>query len=254
MKVLLFNKNALFTYVMLFSLAFGIVLFNSGETATVSTNISQKLLPIYSVDKGNEKVCALTFDAAWDDSDTDKLIKILEKYDSKATFFIVGSWAEKYPQSVKKFADKGHEIANHSNTHPHINIMSEEEIAEEIKACDDKIEAITKKRPTLFRGPYGEYNNAVIETAKKAGHNVIQWDVDSLDWKELSSEEITERVLQRVKPGSIMLFHNGVKNTPEALEQILKKLKDDGYKIVTVSDMIYKNNFTVDHTGRQIKN
>ncbi len=115
----------------------------------------------------------------WDDLDTDKLIEILNKYNVKATFFMVGSWVEKYPESVKKFADNGHEIVNHSDTHPHINQLSEEKIKEEITKCDDKIEAITGKRPNLFRGPYGEYNNTVIKAADAVGHKVIQWDVDT---------------------------------------------------------------------------
>ena len=235
-------------------MALCMIFIGSEETAEVVTSPTEKRLPIYSVEKGEEKICALTFDAAWDDADIDRLIKILDEYDAKATFFVVGTWAEKYSASVKKFADAGHEIGNHSDTHPHINNLSEEKISEEIKDCDDKIEAITGTRPSLFRGPYGEYNNTVIEVAEKAGHKVIQWDVDSLDWKELSKDEIAERVLSRVKPGSIMLFHNGVKNTPDALEIILKKLSDDGYKAVCVSDLIYKDGYSIDHTGKQVKN
>ena len=253
MKIFLLNKKGLLVYLTLLTLALGVVFLNSGESTAVSGIVQEKLLPIYSVDKGEEKICALTFDAAWDDSDTDRLIEILNKYDAKATFFMVGTWAEKYSVSVKKFAEAGMEIANHSNTHPHINNLSEQKIAEEIKSCDDKIENITGIRPTLFRGPYGEYNNNVINAAETSGHKVIQWDVDSLDWKEISSEEIAERVLSRVKSGSIMLFHNGVKNTPDALEVILKKLKEDGYKVVSVSDMIYNDNYIIDHSGKQIK-
>ena len=254
MKIFLVSKRGLIVYTSLFIMALCMIFIGSEETAEVVTSPTEKRLPIYSVEKGEEKICALTFDAAWDDADTDRLIKILDEYDAKATFFVVGTWAEKYSASVKKFADAGHEIGNHSDTHPHINNLSEEKISEEIKDCDDKIEAITGTRPSLFRGPYGEYNNTLIEVAEKAGHKVIQWDVDSLDWKELSKDEIAERVLSRVKPGSIMLFHNGVKNTPDALEIILKKLSDDGYKAVCVSDLIYKDGYSIDHTGKQVKN
>jgi len=178
MKIFLLSKRGLLVYTSLFIIAFSMIFIGGGETADVSTSPKEKRLPVYSVDRGEEKICALTFDAAWDDSDTDRLIEILDKNDAKATFFVVGTWAEKYSASVKKLSESGHEIANHSDTHPHINNLSEQKIAEEIKACDDKIERITGKRPTLFRGPYGEYNNTVIETAEKAGHNVIQWDVD----------------------------------------------------------------------------
>lgn len=165
---------------------------------------------------------------------------------------MVGSWVEKYPESVKKFADNGHEIVNHSDTHPHINQLSEEKIKEEITKCDDKIEAITGKRPNLFRGPYGEYNNTVIKAADAVGHKVIQWDVDSLDWKDLAVDDIVSRVTKRVVPGSIMLFHNGAKNTPEALPKVIEKLQTDGYRFVPVSELIYQDNYTIDHRGKQI--
>ncbi len=254
MKIFLLSKRGVYVYLSLFVLAFSIMIFASNDSKTVSTAPTDKLLPIYCVDRGEEKICSLTFDAAWDDSDTDRLIEILNKYEAKATFFLVGTWSEKYAESVKKFADAGHEIANHSDTHPHITNLSEQKITEEINACDEKIKAITGIKPTLFRGPYGEYNNTVIEASEKTGHKVIQWDVDSLDWKELSKEDIATRVLSRVKPGSIMLFHNGVQNTPDALEIILKKLKDDGFRVVTASELIYDDNYTIDHTGKQIKN
>jgi len=218
--------------------------FNNEET--------NRLLPIYNVDRGEEKVCTLTFDAAWDDADTDQLIEILDSYGVKATFFMVGSWVEKYPESVKKFADHGHEIMNHSDTHPHINQLSEEKIKEEITACADKIEATTGKRSTLFRGPYGEYNNTVIRAAEALGHKTLQWDVDSLDWKDLDTQDIVTRVLKRVKPGSIMLFHNGAKNTPAALPQIIEKLQQDGYKFVTATELLLPEPTTINHQGTQV--
>ena len=254
MKIFLLTKKGLVVYASLFIMAVCMLFSGGGDISEVTTMPKEKKLPIYCVDRADEKICALTFDAAWDDSDTDRLISVLEKYDAKATFFVVGDWAEKYFESVKKFADAGHEIANHSDTHPHINTLSEQKILEEIEKCGEKIERITKKKPTLFRGPYGEYNNTVIEAAESLGYKTLQWDVDSLDWKELSKEEISERVLSRVKPGSVMLFHNGVKNTPDALEIILKKLKDDGFKVVSASDMIYHDNYTIDHTGKQSSN
>lgn len=253
MKIFLISKNALLVYSVLIIFAIAIMVASSGGSIGVFNQAQDRLLPIYSVDRGEEKICSLTFDAAWDDADTDKLIEILDKYNVKATFFIVGSWVEKYPQSVKKFYDKGHEIANHSDTHPHINNLSEQMITEEIKKCDDKIQALTGVRPNLFRGPYGEYNNTVIKAAESVGHKVIQWNIDSLDWQELSAEEITTRVLKRMSPGSIMLFHNGAKNTPAALPVILDKLTADGYKIVPASELIYHDSYTIDHMGRQIK-
>ena len=141
---------------------------------------------------------------------------------------------------------------NHSDTHPHIDKISDVKIAAEIKNCSDKIEAVTGVRPMLFRGPYGEYNNAIIKEATNQNMFTVQWNIDSLDWKNLSAEEITTRVTNRIAPGSIILFHNGAKNTPEALPQILEKLTAAGYKFVKCSDLIYKENYTIDHSGKQI--
>ena len=254
MRVFVLNKKSAVAYAVLIVCAVCLLVIGSVQSTDVYSDGGDKLLPIYSVERGNEKLISLTFDAAWDDTDTDVLIEILKKYNVPATFFMVGSWVEKYPESVKKFSDAGHEIMNHSDTHPHIDQLSDEKIKEEIKKCNDKIENVTGVRPILFRGPYGEYNNAVIREAQNQGMFTLQWDVDSLDWKNLSSKEIVDRVTNRVKPGSIMLFHNGAKNTPEALPQVIEKLQKDGYTFVKASDLIYKENFTIDHSGKQILN
>lgn len=179
------------------------------------------------------------------------MIDIFEQYDIKVTFFVVGQWVDKYPESVKALADAGHDIMNHSDTHPHMTQLSREQMMKEVKNCDDKIEAITGKRPDLFRPPYGDYNNATIETLREMGHYTIQWDVDSLDWKNLTSAQIQERVLKRVKNGSIVLFHNAAPNTPAALPGIIEGLKEKGYRFVKIADLIYRENYTIDHTGRQ---
>lgn len=254
MKVFVLNKTRAIVYLSLVFCAVFMVVAGFSTSQTVMNNEEDRLLPIYSVERGDEKVCALTFDAAWDDTDTDILIEILKKYNAPATFFMVGSWVEKYPDSVKNFHEAGHEIMNHSDTHPHIDKLSGEKISEEIKKCSDKIEAITGVRPILFRGPYGEYNNTVINEAQKQNMLTLQWNIDSLDWKNLSSDEIVTRVTNRIAPGSVILFHNGAKNTPEALPQILEKLSGAGYKFVKASDLIYKENYTIDHTGKQTPN
>lgn len=254
MKVFVMNKKRMGSYLALLFCAIGLVTIGTLESADVFSDAKDKLLPIYSVDRGEEKVCALTFDAAWDDADTDILINVLKKYNVPATFFMVGSWVEKYPESVKKFYESGHEIMNHTDTHPHIDKLSDVKIKAEIENCNKKIEGITGTRPILFRGPYGEYNNAVIQEAQNQNMFVIQWDVDSLDWKNLSAPEIVSRVTNRVKPGSIMLFHNGAKNTPEALPQVIEKLQADGYAFVKVSDLIYRENYSIDHAGKQVLN
>ena len=254
MKVFVLNKKRAVSYVALIFCAVAILVAGGLQDTDVYSDGGDKLLPIYCVERGNDKVCSLTFDAAWDDKDTDILINILKKYDVPATFFMVGSWVEKYPESVKKFHDAGHEIMNHSDTHPHIDGLSDAKISEEIKKCSDKIENLTGTRPLLFRGPYGEYNNTVIKEAQKQNMLVLQWNIDSLDWKNLSPDEIVARVTNRIAPGSIMLFHNGAKNTPEALPKVIEKLKADGYKFVKASELIFTENYTIDHTGKQILN
>ncbi len=253
MKIFLVTKKNLLYFSLVFALALSLFISGTNISVSVLGNAEiTRLLPIYCVDRGQEKLCSITFDAAWDDSDTDRLISILNKHNAKATFFMVGSWVEKYSESVKKFAAEGHEIMNHSDTHPHISQLSEEKIKEEITRCADKIEAVTGKRSDLFRGPYGEYNDAVIRAAESLGHKTIQWDVDSLDWKELGVDDMVNRVTKRVKPGSIVLFHNGVKNTPDALDKILEALTKEGYRFVPVGELIYKENYSIDHQGKQL--
>ncbi len=213
---------------------------------------AKRLLPIYCTDRQDNTVC-LTFDAAWGDEDTPLLIDILGRYNIKATFFVVGKWVDRCGESVKALHDAGHEVMNHSDTHPHMPQLSAEQMKAELNACNDKIEAITGIRPTLHRAPYGDYSNDSLTAATELGMYTIQWDVDSLDWKDLPADQITQRVVSRVQSGSIVLFHNAAKHTPEALPAIIEQLQAKGYTFCTVSEMIYKENYTVNHEGRQCK-
>lgn len=252
MKVFVLSKKNIIAYGYVLLLLVGLIGFNKDATLSVFENSIKKDLPIYCVKRGDdEKICSISFDAAWGNEDTEQLIKILADYNVKATFFVVGDWAEKYPHSVKALSDAGHEVMNHSDTHPHFTQISKEKMLSEVANCDAKIEKITGVKPFLFRPPYGDYNNDVVGTLREAGHYTIQWDVDSLDWKDLSAQAIYERVTGKVSNGSIVLFHNAAKHTPEALPMILKYLKDNSFKVVPISELIYKDNFEVDHTGRQ---
>lgn len=160
---------------------------------------------------------------------------------------------DRYPESVKALHDAGHEVMNHSNSHAHFNSLSADEIIADLNTCSDKIEGITGARPTLFRCPYGEYDDHVINAVRSIGVEPIQWDVDSLDWKDLAASEITKRVTSKVQPGSIVLFHNAAKNTPAALPDIIEHLLQEGYTFVPISELILKGEYTIDHTGRQCK-
>lgn len=147
---------------------------------SVSTAASSRQLPIYSVER-NQKVCAISFDAAWGNEDTQTLINILEKYHVKTTFFVVGDWAEKYPESVKALHDAGHEVMSHSNHHDHYNSLSAEQITADITASNERISAVTGVTPTLIRCPYGEYDDHVIAAIRAMGMEPIQWDVERLE-------------------------------------------------------------------------
>lgn len=218
--------------------------------AVVGAAATTRQLPIYCVQR-DQKVVSLTFDAAWGNEDTQTLIDVLGKYNVTATFFVVGEWVDKYPESVQALSEAGHEIMNHSNDHAHFNSLSVDEIVANINACNDKIEAITGVRPTLFRPPYGEYDDHVITAVRSMGIEPIQWDVDSLDWKGISADEITQRVTSKVQSGSIVLFHNAAEHTPEALPAIIEALLQEGYSFLPVSQLILTGDYTIDHTGKQ---
>lgn len=214
---------------------------------------SNRLLPIYCVETDKKQV-AISFDAAWGNDDTQTLIDILKEYDVPATFFVVGAWVDKYPESVKALSDAGHRIENHSNTHPHMPQLSKEQMKNEINSCNSKIQSVTGRCPTLLRPPYGDYDNALIEVMNELKMYTIQWDVDSLDWKDSATpENICKRVTSKVKNGSIVLFHNDADHTPAALPNILKCLKDEGYEFVFIEDLIYKENYEIKHDGTQCK-
>ena len=236
---------------------FGIIVFVGAllllTEEIVSASSPTRQLPIYAV-ATDEKKIAITFDAAWTNQDTDALIEILAKHNAKATFFIVGDWAKSFPESVKAFYDAGHTIANHSDTHKAFSKCSKQEIKEEILNCNEKLEGIIGEKVTLLRAPSGDYTNQSIEVAKSLDMTTIQWDCDSLDYQGLTVDEIVNRVISRVANGSIVLFHNGVENTAPALDKVLTELEKQGYSFVSVNDLIYKEDYYLDHTGRQHKN
>ncbi|HHY47430.1 MAG TPA: polysaccharide deacetylase family protein, partial [Firmicutes bacterium] len=149
----------------------------------VMSTMSDRLVPIYSVARDDKKI-SLSFDAMWGTDYTDKILEILRRHNVKTTFFLGGYWLEKYPDYVKKIASEGHEIGNHTYSHPHLNALSREEIRSEIMRAHEIIKSLTGKDSRLFRPPFGEYSNKVIEVAKECGYETIQWSVDSLDWQD----------------------------------------------------------------------
>lgn len=235
--------------VLILSLTYGLVADTSHKVISV-LGASGKLRPIYGVGTPEKKV-ALTFDATWGAERTPVLLKILKDNNIRATFFLVNIWLDKYPEEAKQIAAAGHEIGMHSKTHPHFTTLSPEQITKELKENHQKIKEVTGYEPVLFRPPYGDYNNTVIEETEKCGYKTIQWSIDSLDWKDLSAEEIYQRIIKNIHPGAIILFHNDGKNTPEALVPIIQKLREDNYQMTPVSDLIYQDNYFIDVNGMQ---
>jgi peptidoglycan-N-acetylglucosamine deacetylase len=253
MKIIILTKERILMVLCgLLAGAFAMVIAFQG-IAAIQASATKRLIPIYCV-KTTEKKIALSFDAAWGNEETQTLINILNKYNVKTTFFVVGAWVDRYPESVKALAAAGHEVCNHSNTHPHMPKLARSEMMAQLTDCNDKIKSITGITPILFRPPYGDYNNALMEASQAANMFPIQWDVDSLDWQNPTPKQIVARVTAGVKPGSIVLFHNGAMNTPTALPTVIETLQANGYQIVPVSQLIYKDHYTIDNAGMQIKN
>ncbi len=211
----------------------------------VGASAATRKLPVYCVQRDGKYV-SLTFDAAWGNEDTQQLIDILGKYRVGATFFVVGDWAEKYPESVLALHEAGHEVMNHSNHHDHFGSLSAEAITADVNAAADRIEAVTGVRPTLFRCPYGEYDDHVIAALESMGITAVQWDVDSLDWKDYDAKTIFSRVTGRVQPGSSVRFHNAARQTPVALGDVVAWLLREGDKSVSVFQVLLSGEATVD--------
>ena len=167
---------------------------------------------------------------------------------------MVGDWVDKYPDAVKKIYDAGHEIGSHSNTHPHVNNLSSEKNLEEINLSVNKIEKITGYKTNLYRAPYGEYNNTVIKTAQENGFYPIQWNLDTLDYQGLTGEEMWNRLKNKLDGGSIILSHNGTKHTADSLDMLIKNIKSSGFQLVTISELIYKDNYSINNNGTQAFN
>lgn len=226
----------------------------SSTLASAAFAVTKKL-PIYSVGRDDKKI-AISFDCAWGTEHTQTILDNLAFYSVRATFFMVEFFAEKNTTEVEKIHISGHEIGTHSATHSYMSKMSKEDIEKELISSSLAIAAITGKSVTLFRPPYGDYDDLLIETCDSLGIYPIQWDVDSLDWKGVTALEIAERVISRVKSGSIILCHNNGEHTAEALPIIFTALLNKGYKFVPIGELIYEKDYYIDNSGRQflIKN
>ena len=261
------SENALFWMAIIF-LAIGasLTFYQQGNLALTASSMrifqaegtashlsGKRQLPIYCVQTDKPQV-ALSFDAAWGNEDTAQIMDILAKHTVKVTFFMTGGWVESFPEDVKYIASQGHDLGNHSENHKNMSQLSDEEIRSELQKVHDKVKALTGQDMTLFRPPYGDYDDQVVTVSRDMGYYPVQWDVDSLDWKDYGTESIIKTVLnhKHLGNGSIILMHNGAKYTPAALDAVITGLQDAGYELVPISQLIYRDNYHIDHEGRQI--
>lgn len=180
------------------------------EAVGASSTVGDRELPIYCVET-QQPYIALSFDAAWGNEDTSRILEILRKHDVKVTFFMTGGWVEAYPDDVKAILADGHDLGNHSENHKNMSQLSDAEKKDELMKVHQKVKELTNYDMFLFRPPYGDYDNAVVKVAKECGYYAIQWDVDSLDWKDYGVDSIIRTVTEHkhLGNGSIILCHNG---------------------------------------------
>ena len=207
--------------------------------------------PICCTDRADNVLC-LTFDTSRADEQIDPLLKILAQNNIKATFFVTGEWAERCFNSMKKLVDSGQEVMNASDKPSGMTSLFENDTINLINAGGDKIQAITGKRPIFFRPPDGEYDDNLLETLALLDIYPIGWDVESFDIKGLDTGAIIKRVVSQSASGSIIRFNTDGKNTLDALPSVIKQLNQKGYTFIPMSEMIHKDNYTINRLGRQI--
>ncbi len=245
---------------IVFAVAVGIIavvlLVSIGTTSTASLffGATTRKLPVYSVETDEEeKVIALTFDAAWGADKTQGILDIMRENDAKGTFFLVGFWLDKFPDETKAIAEAGFDIGNHSKNHLNMPKLSTDAIKDEIEYVNDKVFELTGIKPTYFRAPYGDFDNKLMTSLEELGMTGVQWSIDSLDWKGLSAKQIYDRVVPKAKSGDIVLFHNNSDHVLDALPMVLTGLKSAGFKFVKLSELVATKDYTIDINGVQHK-
>lgn len=253
-KLILFTKVGAIVLTSIALLSASLMIYPDTAATLSNSLVHEKELPIYCVEQ-DKPLISISFDAAWGNEDTPKLLEILKKHNVKATFFMTGGWIEKYPDDVKAIAAGGHDLGNHSENHKHMSQISAAECKTELMKPHEKVKKLAGKDMILFRPPYGDYNDTLVKVCRENGYYPIQWDVDSLDWKDYDAATIIRRVTEHkhLGNGSIILCHNGGKHTAEALDELLATLKQKGYQLVPISQLIMKDNYTINTEGRQVK-
>lgn len=254
MKFIVFSLKPIkfLAIIILATILTGVAVYST-SAQSVYFGYSNRKVPIYAVQTDSKKI-AITFDAAYGSDETMQIINILKEKNVKATFFLVGFWVEKYPELVKLLDESGIEIGTHSNTHPYMSKLTADQIRVELQTSMNLITNITGKPVTIFRPPYGDYNDTLINVCDEIGLKTIQWSVDSLDWKGLNTSQMLARITPDIQGGGIILFHNNSDHIVEALPIIIDTLLEQGYELVRISDLIYDSDYTINNNGIQIKN
>jgi polysaccharide deacetylase family sporulation protein PdaB len=249
------NFRAGLLVVGLLCLTIGLVGQYLHDNVSTSNTVGGRELPIYCVQTEKKQV-AISFDCAWGNEDTGRILEILEEHNVRSTFFMTGGWVESYPEDVKAIYEAGHDLGNHSQNHKNMSQLSVEECKEELLSVHETVKELTGYEMFLFRPPYGDYDNEVITTAEDCGYYSVQWDVDSLDWKDYGVNSIIQTVTQHqhLGCGSIVLLHNGSQYTADALGTMIENLQEQGYEIVPISELICQEDYHMDVEGRQIPN
>ncbi|MEG6617037.1 polysaccharide deacetylase family protein [Peptococcaceae bacterium 1198_IL3148] len=248
MKVWILNLNKwrrrlpLIVAVTVVAVMFTTVIYKAPDViSTTSKGAVKPQATAYYQVKTDEKVVALTFDWSYGTAVAEPILDILKERNIRCTFFMSGPAALKYPEIPKRVAAEGHEVASHGHEHVDLDKLSKEQIKENILNAHKNIKKATGQEAQLIRCPNGAWRGAVLEAANEVNYTVIQWDTDSLDWfKDRTADQIAQRVLKGVHPGDIILMHASdvCDRTPEALPVILDGLKEQGYKLVTVSQLL----------------
>lgn len=196
--------------------------------------------PLRSHANGEMKL-ALTFDDGPDGRYTDEILDVLGEYGVKATFFVIGKNCESSPDVLRRVVEEGHEVGNHTYSHPHLKGLSEEELEKQIKMTEQLVLNYTGIKTKLFRPPEGYYSNGIGVLCNSLGYRAVLWSVDTTDWRGPDAEEIAQTVISEARSGVIILCHDYVakkSNTPAALRIFIPQLLEQGYEFVTVSELL----------------
>ena len=252
MRIFVLKKSTIIRAVVFIVLLAAAVIYTQAIASDSAPAIGEagKEMPVCSVET-DDPVVAITIDTAFGDDYTDEILKILDEKKVKATFFVLGLWAEKNPAKLDAIVKAGHEIANHSMSHTRYTDMTPEQIKEDVGKANENIKKATNKENIFVRMPYGAFDDKTIKTLQEEGYIPVKWSLDSKDWKQAGKEALKNNVINNLKKGSIIIFQNNIMDTSQALGEIIDEIKKRDYKTATLSEMMLTDNFIIDDNGVQ---